>query len=101
MLMEVQTDKQTHGIRIPISRHACGRRDKNLLCMNRRKTGSLYLAMPEARTTQIFSRTAWLRCLILDTQHCLVVFYQVCSNDSPRVQNGPGPGVLGLNHRNT
>ena len=47
-----------------------------------------------------FSRTAWLRCLKFGLWHCLVVLYQVCSNQGPRVQGGPGPGVLGSNHGN-
>ena len=28
-----------------------------------------------------------------------MVLYQVCSNDDPRVQNGPAPGVLSLKQR--
>ena len=47
-----------------------------------------------------FSRTAWLRCLKFGMQHCLVVFYQVCSNQGPRVQVAPRHGVQGSNHRN-
>ena len=39
-----------------------------------------------------FSRTAWLRCLKFGMWHCLVVLYQVCSNQGPRVQDGPAPG---------
>ena len=27
--------------------------------------------------------------------------FEVCSNKGPRVKDGPEPGVLGLNHRNT
>ena len=30
-----------------------------------------------------------------------MVFYQVCSNVGPRVQNGSKPGVPGLKHRNS
>ena len=47
-----------------------------------------------------YSRTAWLWCLKFGLQHCLVVFYQVCSNQGPRIQGGPGPGVLGSKHGN-
>ena len=32
-----------------------------------------------------FSRIARIRCLKLGTQHCLMVFYQVCSNGGPGV----------------
>ena len=39
-----------------------------------------------------FSRTAWLRCLKFGMLHCLVVLYQVYSNQGPRVQDGPAPG---------
>ena len=48
-----------------------------------------------------FSRTPPFRCLKLDMYHCLVFLYIVCSNQGLRVQDGPSPGVLGLNHRNT
>ena len=48
-----------------------------------------------------FFRTSWPRYLKFDMYHCLVVLYQVCSNEGPRVQDGPGSGVLGSNHRNT
>ena len=36
--------------------------------------------------------------LKFNMKHCLMVFYQICSNG--RVQNGPPQRVLGLNHRN-
>ena len=31
--------------------------------------------------------------------HCLVVLYQFCSNEGPRVQDGFWPGVVGSSHR--
>ena len=36
--------------------------------------------------------------LKFNMKHCLMVFYQICSNGG--VQNGPPQRVLGLNHRN-
>ena len=33
--------------------------------------------------------------LIFDMYYCIVDLYQVCSNGSPEVQNGPAAGVLG------
>ena len=47
-----------------------------------------------------FSRTARLRCLKFGLYYCLVVLYQVCSNQGPRIQGGPGPGVQGSNRGN-
>ena len=37
----------------------------------------------------ILSRTAWLRCMKFGMYHCLVVVYQVYSNQGPRVGDGP------------
>ena len=41
-------------------------------------------------SNDISSETA--RTLIFGIQHCLVDFYQVCSNDGPGVPNGPAAG---------
>ena len=45
------------------------------------------------------SETTRPRTLIFGMMHYLVVFYQVCSNYTPGVKNGPSPGVtcIGLN----
>ena len=43
----------------------------------------------------ISSETARPRTLIFGMQHCLVDFYQVCSNDGPGVPNGPAARGLG------
>ena len=45
--------------------------------------------------------TAWVRCLKFVMLHCLIMLYQVCSNEGPRVQAGSGPGDPRFNHRNT
>ena len=34
-------------------------------------------------------------------KHGLMVLYQICLNDGPRVQGGSAPGGPGFNHRNT
>ena len=53
---------------------------------------------PEKYIGKIFKnllRTTRLRCLKLGIKHCLLVLYQVCSNECLSVQNGPalgGPG---------
>ena len=41
-----------------------------------------------------FFRTTWLRCLKLGIKHCLVILYQVCSNEDPRFEDDPMPGGL-------
>ena len=38
------------------------------------------------------SELTWLRCLKFGMQHCLVVLYQVCSNEGPRFEDGPAAG---------
>ena len=48
-----------------------------------------------------FFRTTCLRCLKFVMKHDLVVLYRVCSNEDPRVQDSPVPGVWGSHHRNT
>ena len=40
-------------------------------------------------------------CIFVSRIACLVVPYQVCSNNGPLVQDGPAIGVLGSKHRNT
>ena len=35
------------------------------------------------------------RALIFGVEHCLINFYQVCSNGGPGVRNGPTAGDLG------
>ena len=35
------------------------------------------------------------RALIFGMEHCLINFYQVCSNGGPGVRNGPTAGDLG------
>ena len=70
-----KTTKQQHDLNWP-----CGR---GLGCENK-----IYL--------KIFSRTARLRCFKFRVLHFLVVFNQVCSNEGPRIQNGPKPGSAGF-----
>ena len=43
----------------------------------------------------IFFETPWSWTFTSGMKHCLVDFYQVCSDDAPGVQNGPAAGVLG------
>ena len=44
----------------------------------------------------ISSETARPRALIFGMYHCLMDFYQVCSNGCPGVRNGPAAGSLGF-----
>ena len=41
---------------------------------------------------KVHRKIPWLRCLKFGMLHCPVVLYQVCSDEGPRVQDGPAPG---------
>ena len=42
----------------------------------------------------VFSETSSTRAWIFGMKHCLLNIYQVCSNGTPGVQNGPAAGGL-------
>ena len=53
----------------------------------------LYIGLNREKHEKIFlSETIRPRALIFGMMHYLVVFYQVCLNYTPRVENGPSPG---------
>ena len=53
-----------------------------------------YIDLYRGKHEKIFlSETTRPRAMIFGMKHYLVVFYQVCSNNTPRVKNGPTPGV--------
>ena len=47
----------------------------------------------------ISSETVRPRALIFGMKHCLVDFYQVCSNGGPGIRNGPAAGGLGFKNK--
>ena len=57
----------------------------------------LYIGLNrENHETIIVSKTIRHRALIFGMMHYLVVFYQVCSNYTPRAKYGPTLGVTGF-----
>ena len=57
----------------------------------------LYLGLNrEKHENIILSKTIRPRASIFGMMHYLVVFYQVCSNYTPRAKNGPTPGDTGF-----
>ena len=56
--------------------------DQGVVVSNHRNTQKKYLKI-------FFFRTAWHRCLKFGMKHDVVVLYQICSNEDPRVQDSP------------